>query len=809
LVVCLLSVPVAQAAPFALTAATTAAAGQPTAAKDTLLDVVMLIDESGSEPPVSVTQEKQVAATIGQSMLNPASRVSVVGFGGVNNVAPNQDPINVACQPTIATGAQNLNYLSTCVNSLHRRTEAEGNDTDYAPALGQAMTYLNPNTADGKQSPPGAQKVILMMTDGGVDVHRDTKQYGSDWLNGEKQAVNEQLALARQYGVQVWTLGMGTDISSADQQYLQYLAQNGAQSTCGSGRKPHATLVTNRSDALAALNELYAEASCSGRSVTPWIPLGAGTTSGTLHVTIPGIASSAAITVDRGNPGVQVRFYEPNGTLWTDSSALSGDGSAVDVLHLTNPMPGTWTMQLVAPPSLQNELVGATAFWQGAVRALIIANPPSAQPGERISVTLSVLGSNGSPITDPATVKDLRAGVVVSGDGVAQVAVPVSNTGETNAAGTGVANYTGSFKAPAATGTLTFSGTARGYGLYVTDIPASVQISPVAAGLQATVQFPAAASVQTGSRVQGNVVFANSTGAAKSVRIALSNVSNADAALSSPTGLVSVPAGSPPQQPFTISFAKDSVVGSSWLRLRVTDAASPGVVYADQLLNITVTKPPGFLAKYLWVLIGIFVLIALIIAAALLLRANRRAQADVRSLRAVISRDGDQKGNPLSPSGKWSDVFPFVILDEDNEYARLAAHTPDSGDPVYTARRAGPGRVRVWTPAGTQYEITVGSAGEELENGLRLSFRDTRKRRPGLPIGGPSLSRRGSTPRGSDGPRGSGGPSTQPVPPASQPSPQPAYDSYGQPSPQPAYDPYGQTSSLPQPRSSPTNDEWL
>ena len=60
---------------------------------------------------MSVAQEKQVAATIGQSMLNPASRITVIGFGGVNHVAPNQNPIDVACKPTIASGAQNLGYL--------------------------------------------------------------------------------------------------------------------------------------------------------------------------------------------------------------------------------------------------------------------------------------------------------------------------------------------------------------------------------------------------------------------------------------------------------------------------------------------------------------------------------------------------------------------------------------------------------------------------------------------------------------------------------------------------------------------------
>src|SRR5579863_2929388 len=77
-----------------------------------VLDVVMLVDESGSETPAKVADEKQTVATIVQTMLNKRSRVTVVGFGGVNDVTPGQNPIDVACQPTIASGAQNLAYLA-------------------------------------------------------------------------------------------------------------------------------------------------------------------------------------------------------------------------------------------------------------------------------------------------------------------------------------------------------------------------------------------------------------------------------------------------------------------------------------------------------------------------------------------------------------------------------------------------------------------------------------------------------------------------------------------------------------------------
>ena len=139
-----------------------------------VLDVAVLVDESGSETKQSVADEQQTAGTIVQTMLNPASRVTVIGFGGVNNVVPGQNPVDLLCQPTIASGAANLDYLANCVGKIHKRSEAQGDDTDYAAALAQAMSYLGRGSAATPPSPEKAIKVILMLTDGAVDVHRNT-----------------------------------------------------------------------------------------------------------------------------------------------------------------------------------------------------------------------------------------------------------------------------------------------------------------------------------------------------------------------------------------------------------------------------------------------------------------------------------------------------------------------------------------------------------------------------------------------------------------------------------------------------------
>lgn len=699
-----------------------ASSARPTGVGDTVLDVVMLVDESGSETDANVAEERQTAGTIAQSLLNPRSRVTVVGFGGVNHVAPNQDPVDVACQPTIASGAVNLSYLATCVNSLHRRTEAEGDDTDYAAALGQAMSYFNPGTAYGRQSPAGAIKVILMMTDGGLDVHRDMQQYGTDWLAGAHHAVDLQLAAARADGVQVWPLGFGT-ISPADQQYLDYLAANGAQTACDnrSVSRPHATIVNNPAGALAALDAVYASAGCLGSNSSS-VDI-SGNQTRWLQVSIPGIASDAAISVDRGNPGIQVSFYLPDGTLWTDGSAISGTGTAVEVLHVASPQPGQWRIKLTAPPGLASELVRATAFWQGAVDALMTVSPSSAQPGQPIDVTLSVLGANG-PITDPATLAQMQVAVSVSGDGLpGPTEIPVSNAGEGQSAATGVGDYKGTFTAPRGQGTLTFTGAAAGYGLYATEVPATVQVGSGVAPFQSTVQFPVTVSVRAGQSIQGQVLFANKTGAAHTVRLSLA-VSHAYATITSPGGAIQVPSGNPPATPFTITFAGNSPLGPAWLEVKVVDAANPSTAYSEGTLEVTVTPRPGIWDQYHWEIIGGVIFLLLLLLLALLRRHARRNAADVRGLYAIIRRNGEQVGTELKAPSKRAATFRFVIRDEGEPTARLDYPRPE--DSAYSARRDRVGQVKVVTPADEQYDVTVGSSGEPLPSGLQLAFRDAK-----------------------------------------------------------------------------------
>ena len=152
-----------------------------------------------------------------------------------------------------------------------------------------------------------------MMTDGAVDVFRNTQQYGTNWQLGEQTAINQQLSAAKTDGVQFWPLGFGTqDIGTnvdgttitvpEAKAYLNGMAAQAAPSICGTKEtavQPHATWVNDPNDAINAINQLYADASCGAAVTTPPQPLPSGGTV-TLSVTIPQIASAAAISVARG-----------------------------------------------------------------------------------------------------------------------------------------------------------------------------------------------------------------------------------------------------------------------------------------------------------------------------------------------------------------------------------------------------------------------------------------------------------------------------------------------------------------------------
>src|ERR1035438_6394258 len=64
----------------------------------------------------------------------------------------------------------NLDYLSNCAGTLHRRPEQQGDDTDYAAALSEAMSYLGPGSTASFLTPSKATKIIFITPHGALHI---------------------------------------------------------------------------------------------------------------------------------------------------------------------------------------------------------------------------------------------------------------------------------------------------------------------------------------------------------------------------------------------------------------------------------------------------------------------------------------------------------------------------------------------------------------------------------------------------------------------------------------------------------------
>ena len=689
--------------------------------------MVVLVDESGSETAKSVADEQATTLEVASSLLNPQSRVTVIGFGGVNDPSAHQDPTNVACPPTVAS---NQNTLATCVKQdLYRRAASQGNDTDYAAAIGQAMSYFNPANAAGQQSPPGATKVILMMTDGAADVHNNTRQYTSDWYSGELTAVDDQLAAAKNESVQFWALGFGSNIGTNVDgklvtkaealKYLNNMAAAGAPATCNGGPapvQPYARWVDSSSDAFTTMGQLSADASCDGFDT------------GSRSIKIPDYASSAVISVNRGSPQVGVTFIQPDGQPWTDASALSGqDSSAVESLHLnslTSAEVGTWTVNLNATGTYASQVVRTTAFWRGTVSAVVTANPSSAKPGQSICSELTLRGPRG-PVDDAADIVDFKAGVTAAGDGVTKQ-VPVTSTGHTGCPTSGPGTYAGAVTAPSGSGTVTFTGTVAGYGLATSYVPATVTVGANPTLFSASIPYPPVGiQIPAGSKLPLTVAFSNGTGSPQKVLLTVKG--DATRPTIGGTSEVTVPASRQKTVSFSVDFPAKSPQGLDSVQVAAVDAGRPGHIFNTASFDVTVTKPPGIWGKYHWYIIGVIVLILLLLLYLWRRRAVNRWRMDVRGLTAFLRQDQTQLSE-LPAKSRAGDSFLFVIQDPEGRSPQLDYE--EAGPPPYTVRRSGNREVTLTTPTGAQFEqVVLGQDAVPVAGTkLQLAFTDDRRR---------------------------------------------------------------------------------
>lgn len=695
-----------------------------TAAEPAALDMVVLVDQSGSLSDDDVTRERQAVSTIAQSGLSSRSRVTVVGFGS-NNGLPGQAAVTQFCRPTVLDSALARQYLAECTGGIVRRTLAQGNDTDHAAALAQAMTYF------GQGSPEGAFRAVFLLTDGRLDVH-NSPNYGSREADRNAAAqveVTRQLAQAARLGVQVWPLGFGSQVDEAT---LARFAADGAQASA-SCATPHARVVGTSADVRASLLDAYASVTCSRQE--PWVP---GTlrpgSSTELSFRISPLATDGTILVSKGDPRVRVDYLDPSGqqvpftgSRGESTFGRSGENTSVESLRVINPDPGTWTVRLTAPNGLDQQTVGATVVWQGALRSSIVVEPPAPKPGQQVTVRLVLLTRVG-PVTDPEVLKNLVVSVSARPQGSDPTTVAVRDDGKQPDDRAGDGTFSGTLTTPRATGDLTVTGMVTGPGVYARNLPLTLQVADTSQRPIAQLRLDVPDELWAGQDITGMVSVENPTNALLRARLVMSDVSPGVRMGVSPPAVIDLPVGSSARD-IVLTLQPGSTLGGSSFTLQLVDDSS-GAVYGNVLVNFVVRTRPGVIESNRMLIIAVLGVLALAAVVLLALRQRHRARVDVRGLRTVLTAPDSDLSCELKAPRRWSDEFRFTIRDPDHSGARI--EHPRSDDLPYVVRRSGRNRVSVRTPDGERMNLAVGGSPEPLPAWpeVLLAFRDERRRGP-------------------------------------------------------------------------------
>jgi hypothetical protein len=652
------------------------------------LQVVVLVDESGSLSEPDVVKEKEAARTIVFSVLASNSVVSVVGFGSSNG--PGQSAVRVACQPTVLDAPQKKDSLAQCVESLHRRTPEEGNGTDHVAALQQALAYVRSGGPE--------KKVVFLLTDGKLDVS-ESPSWGStpERRNAAALAkVKDVLADLDSAGAQVWPLGFG----NVDNAALRDFAQG---KSCTPGiADPHEQITPTSTALYGALTEAFSSASCVkyGPLETGHLPTG-GSVDFTIE--IPPVASDASIVVYKRDPRVLVEYRDPSNKPVSAGPNFEPAGQATETesLRITEPEPGRWTIHL-SSADVPAQDVAATVVYQAAVKANLTVSPPQPAAGQPVDVDMQVW-ARGHAITDPQSLAGLSFVTTLTGSsGFPQQQVTLSDPDHDG-------TFTGQLTVPnGASGDITFTGQVSGIGIGGDTRELSTKVLSAAAAIQAQILFDTnRAAVTPGGTISGTVSVTNNSGQPARLRLDVADPSPGTALTVDPATVQAAPGTS--TTAFTLRFGANTAIGSSGATLRLVDDANPSVVVAQRQLATEVAPEPGLGQKlfWLWVALGALLLGALLF---LLARLRARSQASkVRGLRAQLLQSGFAKSE-LEPREPSSKIFRFV-LHEDFTGMQLQHAGPNEGN-VYEIRRAGPkisltlpGQLPVFVAPGERREI--------------------------------------------------------------------------------------------------------
>jgi hypothetical protein len=644
------------------------------------LQVVVLVDESGSLSDTDVVKEKEAARTIAFSVLAPQSQVSVVGFGSAD--ASGQSAVDVVCKPTVLDDQQSRDSLGKCVDALHRRAPNEGNDTDHAAALQQALAIARSGGPD--------RKVVFLLTDGKLDVsnspaYGDTPQRRNTAAAGE---VRQALAALAKENAQVWPLGFG----SVDRSALAGFAEG--RSCTPAAVNPQARVVSSSDQLTAAVADAFSSASC-----VKYGPIDKGdvpsNSSTDLHIDMPAIASDASILVYKRDPRVQVEYTAPGASQPAPQAGgthfeLAGQNTSTESLKITDPVPGRWTIHLSSAGAAADD-VAANVVYQAAVKAAVTVNPPQPTAGQTVEVDMQVW-ARGKAITDPQALQGLSFTAALSGAGIDTA--PTVKLADSDRDGT----YTGQLTVPSsASGALNFTGSVSGVGIGGDTRVYPTRVQSAAAAVQGQILFDVnRAGVHPGDTVPGTVSISNDSGQAAALRLVVAEPSAGSTLTFDPAAITAAPGRTTTRFTLRVDTEKPGVASA---KLRLVLDSDPSVVAAERLFAVDVNPPPGPVRKYLWIwLPALIVLLAALVW--LLLRWRRRVVAmQVRGLVAQLLAEG-AVSSELLPRESRAKVFRFAVSEEFSGW-QLQHGVP--GEPnLYEVRRTSDGGIELSGPHGTK-----------------------------------------------------------------------------------------------------------
>ncbi|MEV0697262.1 vWA domain-containing protein [Saccharopolyspora sp. NPDC050389] len=678
------------------------------------VQIVLLVDQSGSLTEQDIAAERDAARVIVQGEPARDSTVSVLGFGSENT--PGQSVVDPICPPMKPDSSQNRQALGDCVGGIHRRTPAEGDGTDHVRAMQKALSYLSAPGADGQP------KIVFLLTDGVLDV-RDSPYYGT--TDDERNAAARfrlpgVLDELKQAGVSVWPLGFG----QADQKQLDQFATGAAQARCGlRTAPPSATVIKESADLWGAIGRASSAARCT--SVGEPVP-GQLSPGGTveLPVDVPAIASEGSILVFKRDRRVLVGYLDPNGETVPATGdfggshfELSGQDTEAEAMRILNPTPGRWTVRLESRPGVPPQEVGAMTVFQGAVRALPYITPQTPAPGSAVQFFMQVRGAR-TAIKDPAQLAGLTLTAELRGEGFAPLP-PVELSDED-----GDGEYQGRIVVPAtATGRLDFVGGITGVGVSGDHQILPTRISSGAGGVQSVLNLDDTdVEVVAGTSLNGSIDVNNATGQPRTIRVEVTDLSQGALVRASPEKLVVPPAAGSQRLGFTLTFDPATALGSNQGRIRLVDETT-GLVLRDPVFEREVVAPPTLIETLWWLWILLLAAVVAAVGAVLLRRRRRNAERDVRGIRVELRRHGQPTGSSVKAHQHGAE-FRFGV--HRGESAADTRITGGSGGDRYRVRRAAGGPV-LTGPSGEP----LGLSGDvlELADGVELVVHDRPARR--------------------------------------------------------------------------------